>query len=383
MLKKIGLVLLVLMHSLYADFDHTVNNTNFTISQGSILPNDNETYVYNYNRLRFRGDYTDDYIFSTIIADSVNYLGHDYANSNSFEYVKRLKADVPFKTQTTFHDYYEGSTYAKLYRLYGGYEDDKNRVVLGLQNITMGVGRIWTPTNLFNPKNTYALEPDETYGVAALSYTRHLNETSQISVVASQRADHSFKYAAKYKSFLEYGDFGINLIRSNDTKMIGYELEGDLSNTGVEVRSEGAYIQHDLKTMNSEEEKEFFQGILGADYGFENGVSIVLEALYSSKEFSYQEIFLNLDSEIFSNLVYSSLYTAVSLSYSFNIYLDASFLYIESYNNQNSRFISPTLTYTLNDYNAFMLGAMIQNGPGGSEFGDLENLYYFKYSLSF
>ena len=383
MLKKIGLVLLVLMHSLYADFDYTVNNTNFTISQGSILPNDNETYVYNYNRLRFRGDYTGDYIFSTIIADSVNYLGHDYANSNSFEYVKRLKADVPFKTQTAFHDYYEGSTYAKLYRLYGGYEDDKNRVVLGLQNITMGVGRIWTPTNLFNPKNTYALEPDETYGVAALSYTRHLNETSQISVVASQRADHSFKYAAKYKSFLEHGDFGINLIRSNNTKMIGYEFEGDLSNTGVEVRSEGAYIQHDLKTMNSEEEKEFFQGILGADYGFENGVSIVLEALYSSKEFSYQEIFLNLDSEIFSNLVYSSLYTAVSLSYSFNIYLDASFLYIESYNNQNSRFISPTLTYTLNDYNAFMLGAMIQNGPDGSEFGDLENLYYFKYSLSF
>ena len=383
MLKKIGLVLLVLMHSLYADFDYTVNNTNFTISQGSILPNDNETYVYNYNRLRFRGDYTGDYIFSTIIADSVNYLGHDYANSNSFEYVKRLKADVPFKTQTAFHDYYEGSTYAKLYRLYGGYEDDKNRVVLGLQNITMGVGRIWTPTNLFNPKNTYALEPDETYGVAALSYTRHLNETSQISVVASQRADHSFKYAANYKSFLEYGDFGINLIRSNDTKMIGYEFEGDLSNTGVEVRSEGAYIQHDLKTMNSEEEKEFFQGILGADYGFENGVSIVLEALYSSEEFSYQEIFLNLDSEIFSNLVYSSLYTAVSLSYSFNIYLDASFLYIESYNNQNSRFISPTLTYTLNDYNAFMLGAMIQNGPDGSEFGDLENLYYFKYSLSF
>lgn len=383
MLKKIVLVLLVLMHSLYADFDYTVNNTNFTISQGSILPSEDENYVYNYNRLRFRGDYTDDNIFSTIIADSVNYLGHDYVNSNSFEYVKRLEADVPFKTQTAYHDYYEGNTYAKLYRLYGGYEDNKNRVVLGVQNITMGVGRIWTPTNLFNPKNTYALEPDETYGVAALSYTRHLNETSQLSVVTSQKADHSFKYAAKYKSFLEYGDFGINLIRSNDTEMIGYELEGDLSNTGVEVRSEGAYIQHDLKTVNSQEEKGFFQGILGADYGFANGVSIVLEALYSSEIFSYQEVLLNLDSEILSNLVYSSLYTAVSLSYSFNIYLDTSFLYIESYNNQNSRFISPTLTYTLNDYNAFMLGAMIQNGPDGSEFGDLENLYYFKYSLSF
>ncbi len=383
MLKKVALVLLLSACSLYAGFDYTINNTNFTISQDSLFPNEDETYVYNYNRLRFRGDYTDENVFSTIIADSVNYLGHDYVDSNSFEYVKRLEADVPFKTQTAFHDYYEGATYTKLYRLYGGYEDDKNRVVLGLQNITMGVGRIWTPTNLFNPKNTYALEPDETYGVAALSYTRHLNETSQISAVVSQKADHSFKYAAKYKSFLEYGDFGLNLIHSNDTKMIGYEIEGDLSDTGVEVRSEGAYIQHDVKTVNTEEEKEFFQGILGADYGFENGVSIVAEALYSSRKFSYEEVMLNLDSEILTNLVSSNLYTAVSLSYSFNIYLDSSLLYVESFNDKNSRFISPTLTYTLNDYNAFMLGTMIHNGPDRSEFGDRENLYYFKYSLSF
>ncbi len=383
MLKKIGLVLLVLICPLYADFDYTVNNTNFTIAQGSVFPNEDKTYLYNYNRLRFRGDYTDENLFSTLIADSVNYLGHDYVNSNSFEYVKQLEADVPFKTQTAFDDYYEGNTYAKLYRLYGGYEDDKDRVVIGLQNITMGVGRIWTPTNLFNPKNTYALEPDETYGVAALSYTRHLNETSQISAVASQKADHSFKYAASCKSYLEYGDVGINLIYSNDTKMVGYELEGDLSNTGVEVRSEGAYIQHDLKTVNGQEEKEFFQGILGADYGYENGVTIVAEVLYSSQKFSDEEVFLNLDSEILSNLVYSSLYTAVSLSYSFNIYLDGSFLYIESFNDKNSRFLLPTLTYTLNDYNAFIVGAMIQNGPEGSEFGKMENLYYFKYSLSF
>ena len=30
--------------------------------------------------------------------------------------------------------------------------------------------------------------------------------------------------------------------------------------------------------------------ILGADYGFVNGISLVGEALYSSEKFSYQEI---------------------------------------------------------------------------------------------
>ncbi len=380
---KIVLFLVLIAKILWADFEYRVDNTNFTISQGSIAPNVDKTYVYNYDRLRFRGDYTKDNFFATIIGDGVNYYGHDYVSSNDFKYVQLLKSDTPFKTQTSFHDYYEGSIYAKLYRLYGGYEDNENRVVLGLQNISMGVGRIWTPTNLFNPKNIYALEPDETFGVAALSYTRHIDDTSHISVVASQKADHSFKYGARYKAFLDFADFAIDALSSDETKMLGFELEGNLFESGVELRSEGAYIKNTLNTLASTEDKEFFQAIVGADYGFVNGVTLVAEALYSSDSFSYEEILLNYDSEILSNLVYSKLYTALSLTYTFNIFLDASLLYIESFNDENSRFISPTITYTLNDYNTFVIGAMIQNGSNDSEFGMFENSYYFKWAISF
>jgi hypothetical protein len=92
---------------------------------------------------------------------------------------------------------------------------------------------------------------------------------------------------------------------------------------------------------------------------------------------------LNLDSEILSNLVSANLYTAVSLSYGFNIFLDGSLVYIESFDEKNSRFISPTLTYTLNDYNSFTLGAMIQNGDRESEFDQTQNRYFFKWLLSF
>lgn len=383
MLEKIVLLLLLFLSSVYGGFEYKVDNTNFTIAQGSIFPNEDETYLYNYDRLRFRGDYTDENLFATIIADGVNYLGHEYVSSNSFKYVKLPEADTPFKTQTAFHDYYEGSVYSKLYRLYGGYEDDENRVVLGLQNISLGVGRIWTPTNLFNPKNSYALEPDEVFGVAALAYTRHLNETSYITIVASQKADYSFKYAAGYKAFLEFADIGVNLISSDETEMVGYEIEGDLADTGVELRSEGAYMKSTLKSLTSEEEKEFFQGILGADYGFENGVTIVAEALYSSEKFTYQEILLNLDSDIASDLVSSNLYTGVTLSYSFNIFLDASFLYIESLDDKNSYFISPSLTYTLNENNAFMIAAMIQEDEGERGFESSTKTCYLKYTLSF
>jgi len=140
--------------------------------------------------------------------------------------------------------------YAKLYRLYAGYEDEENRVVVGLQNITMGVGHLWTPTNLFNPRNTYALEPDEVFGVAAISYTRHFSPTTDLSIVASQKANRSFKYAASLKGFLEFGDVAANVVSSDETLMLGYEVEGNLGDTGVEVRSEGAYIRNSAIIVN-------------------------------------------------------------------------------------------------------------------------------------
>jgi hypothetical protein len=61
--------------------------------------------------------------------------------------------------------------------------------------------------------------------------------------------------------------------------------------------------------------------------------------------------------------------------------LDASLLYIESFGDKNSRFISPSLSYTLNDYNTLTLGAQIFDGKSESEFK--ENSYFFKWSLSF
>ncbi len=382
MLRRFFLASLLLASSLFGEFNYLVENTNFTISQGSTFPTVQKEYLYNYNRLRLNMDYYEGNYFAKLIGDGVNYFGDEFVNSNDFKYIQQIQSDTPFKTQTSFKNYEQGSIYAKLYRLYAGYEDDKNRVTVGLQNITMGVGRFWTPTNLFNPKNIYALEPDEVFGVAALSYTRHINETTDLSITSSLREDNSLKYAARYKTFQEFSDIAIDAVYSDITKMIGYEVEANLGDTGIEVRSEGAYILSKLKP--NMQDIDFFQGIAGADYGFINGINLTIEALYSSKSFSYTEIFSNLNSDILTNLTYSKFYTGTSLSYTFNIFLDGSLLYIESFNEKNSRFVSPTLTYTLNDFNTFIIGAMLQHGEDGSEFGSFKNnTYYLNYRLSF
>jgi hypothetical protein len=360
-MKTILSLLFFIVSSLFAEFEYRVENSNIQIS---------EAYAYNYNRLRLDTSYNAGEYFAKFIADGVNYYGEHLLDSAEFDLLQDIKADTPFAIRSSSNTYENGTSYAKIHRAYGGYEDDKMRITFGLQNITMGVGRFWNPTDIFNPKNIYAIEIDETFPVLALSYTRHLSQMSDLSVVCSVKEDDSLKYAARLKGFLEYGDAALSVIYSDFTKMLGYELEANLFDTGIEIRSEGAYISS--KLTNDEDEREFFQAILGAEYGFVNGINLTFESLYNSKKFQESDLLLNLDSEILQNMKTSKIYAGLGASYAFNIFLDGSLTYIESFDDYKP-FISASLNYTLNDYNTFLFGVMRQEHQS----------YYLKYQLSF
>lgn len=381
-LFKFTLMGLLLSSTLFAEVKWRVENSNFLLSQASYIPLEDEQYIYDRNRFRLRMDWYSDNYFATAIGDGVSFLGSEFVDSLSFSLLRHVKSDTPFETQTAFNDFSGGSAQAKLHRMYVGYDDGKSRVVAGLQNINIGVGHIWTPSNLFNPKNTYALEPDETFPVLALYGAHYVTDKSQLYGAVSQRRDHSYKYMGGYKHTFESTEVSLNVIYSEQTTMLGYAIVGDLSDSGIEVRSEGAYIESRLQTLNGPgDEVDFFQGLIGADYAFPNGLNLSVEGLYSSETFSYLDAVSNLNNELNNNLTLSHYYLGTTMSYDFTIYLSGALLYIESFNDENSRFISPTLTYTMNDYNSFMLGAMLQGGEG--EFGAFENSYYFKWLLSF
>ena len=384
MIKREIYALLLISSLSGSDINLRVENTNFTLSQGSYIPNESERYIYNYDRFRLYADANQENFFFKATGDLVNYLGSNFINSDSFQLLQSLDSDTPFETKTSFHHYADGATaYAKLYRFYGGYDNGKERIVAGLQNITMGVGHIWTPSNLFNPINTYALEPDETYGVAALTASRYLSSQSQIYGAISQRADHSWKYAMGAKTTIGIVDVTLNAIKSDDTRMLGYTIQSDLGDTGIEIRSEGAWIDALLWSEGAMERKKFFQGILGADYAFQQGLNLTIEALYSSEKFSYQELLANLDGELRANMTVSHFYTGVTMNYDFTIYLSGTLLYIESFSDENSRFAAPSLSYNINNNNTLTLGAQIVGGSSQSEFGAFGNRYYLKYVLSF
>ena len=357
------------------EHDITIENTNYTLSK--VPFSDDDRILYNYNRLRLSDNMKEGNFFMTIIADIDNYYGADYIDSFEYQFLRTIKADTPFKIETNTKHYGEGEVFARMHRFNVGYIDEKHHVVFGLQKISMGVGRIWTPTDLFNPRNPLALEPDQIYGNYALSYTYALGELSEAMAVVAKRHDDSYKYAGRIKTNVSVADIAVDLFSGNDAQMIAYEIEGNLFDTGIEWRSEGGYYKDKLL------DKDFYQTILGVDYGFVNGLTVMTEWLHSSKTYTIDEILPTQNSTLSNNRHLSSDYLGASAYYDFNLLINGAVSMIYSVEDQSS-FISPLIEYSLGDDASLALGALLYTGDDESEFGSLGgNTYYLRWKVTF
>ena len=357
------------------EHDITIENTNYTIFK-TPFPEEDRT-LYNYNRLRFTDHIKEGNWFANIIADIDNYYGEEYINSFEYQFLRTIKADTPFEIETNTKNYGNGEVFGRMHRFNVGYTDAKHRAVFGLQKITMGVGRIWTPTDLFNPRNPLALEPDQIYGNFAFSYTYAFGELSEIMGVVAKRDDRSYKYAGRIKTNVAIGDIALDLYSGDDAEMIAYEIEGNLFDTGIEWRSEGGYYNDKLL------DKEFYQMILGADYGFVNGVTVMGEWLHTSKTYSADEILLLQNSSLSNNRHISSDYLGASAYYDFSLLINGAMSMIYNIEDQSS-FLSPVIEYSLSDDASIALGAMIYTGDNQSEFGSIDgNTYYLRIKATY
>ncbi len=240
----------------------------------------------------------------------------------------------------------------------------------------MGVGRIWTPTDLFNPRNPLALEPDQIYGTYALSYTYALDKLSEVMGVVAKRQDDSYKYAGRIKGNVDVGDIALDVFSSNDAQMIAYEIEGNVFDTGIEWRSEGGYFKDKLL------DKAFYQAILGLDYGFVNGLTVMTEWIHSSKTYTFEEVYTYQESTLSNNRFFSKDYLGASAYYDFNLLYNGSASIIFSPEDQSS-YIAPILTYSISDDASLALGAMLYGGNSQSEFGRVENSYYLRFRVTY
>jgi len=281
-----------------------------------------------YNRLRVNSKFSDpkyDNFLAEFIVDNYNnYIGEQKDNTNK----------------------------TKLYRGYLNYSDAKQIIVIGKQRIPFGVGRVWNPIDIYNPINSTAIETDERKGTDAIRYEYYLNDLSDVDAIVSKH-----KEAFRIKGTVKDTDLGLLFLKDKqkDQNILGYIAEGELLDTGIELRSEGGYF------FNKESEN-YKEMIFGAEYSFANSLTVLGEYKYNSLN--------NID------------HMALKLSYTISTLWECSYLGIQNLDDKSNVNLA-RFDYSLSDDSELDFGVYTYSGNDESEYGLLKNSAFIRYYIHF
>ncbi len=240
-----------------------------------------------------------------------------------------------------------------IYRAYLEYTGSKHFWVAGKQRIPLGVGRFWNPIDVFNPIDIQAIEPNERPGTNSIHYEYAMSQLSNIDATIAEG-----KGALRVKGYLEFADVALvgEWDEDNNLDIIGWELEGELSSTGIEIRSEGGSF-HDRKSG-----KRHTEFIAGAEYGFAN--SLVLTGEYHYLDGPRRDE-LGLSASFQPTMLWVCYLTTVMA-------LD-----------DGSGFISPVVEFSLSDEMTLSGGAFVYHGAENSIYGYNPDRLYIRWFIHF
>ncbi len=253
-----------------------------------------------------------------------------------------------------------------LYRGWVEYDAGSINIKLGRQRIAWGSGRIWNPTDRFNPVQPTALELEQKLGVdAARVAWNYGGNGSLIAVVAPARASYrtSRKLALRWQD--TFGEFDVALMggRIKAEDMFGLDITGNLGGTGVRLEW--------MQARNSEQ-GSYGQVVAGMDYSWSpawlpNGLYMAIEYFYNAAAGSSpleQDRLSSRSPQLFGGMLGYDL----TPLWRFDLLLIADM-------QQRSWFVAPSLKWSLVEDVDVTAFAQLPEGIGTSEFAGFESLY--------
>lgn len=144
-------------------------------------------------------------------------------------------------------------------------------IEVGRQRISWGTGRIWNPTDLFNPINPANFAKIEKDGADAISAMFYFGSFTDLNIVYNPTNDFNFSnYGFRFRT--NYAEYDIAVIGGYFDKRIvaGLDFAGNLLEAGI--RGEGI-----ISFDNDNSSDNFLKFILGADYQFTPEIYAVIE----------------------------------------------------------------------------------------------------------
>jgi len=253
-----------------------------------------------------------------------------------------------------------------LYRGWLEYENGPVNIKLGRQRIAWGSGRIWNPTDRFNPVQPTALELEQKLGVDAVRMAwNYAGNGSLVAVFAPDRPSYrtSRKLALRWQD--TFGEFDVALMggRIRDETMFGLDVTGNLGDAGVRLE----WMQ-----ARNPVEGGYAQVTAGIDYSwnnnwFPNGLYLAIEYFYNGVASSApltQDRFNSRSNHLLGGLLG---YDLTSL-WRFDLLLIADV-------QQSGWFVAPSLKWSAVEDVDITVFAQLPQGIGASEFATFEALY--------
>jgi hypothetical protein len=234
-------------------------------------------------------------------------------------------------------------------------------LIIGRQRIQWGTGRIWNPTDVFNPINPANFDKIEKDGADAVSFTSYLGNFTDLEIVWNPEDNFRQSNAgARFRT--NYDEFDLSLLTAYFDRrvMIGGDFAGNLATAGV--RGEGVYWFDRGNGGNA-----YMRAILGMDYQFTSTLYGLVEYQYNgqgSTDRNEYDLLGLLRGEI---LNVARNYLAASASYQIHPLVMAGLTLTMNLDDGSGYFL-PSVEYSLSDAVTLSAGALIASGKEGSEY---------------
>ncbi len=261
-------------------------------------------------------------------------------------------------------------------RLYFRQNTESSSLVVGRQRIQWGTGRIWNPTDLFNPISPLNYAKIEKDGADAVSFTRYLGNFTDLELVYNPE-DHFKRWnaGARFRTNVFGYDFSVVGGYFDTQGIVGGDFAGNLFTAGF--RGEGIH-----RFANASTGRGYSRFILGVDYQFTSILYALVEYQYNGEgetdERRYDLIRL-FRGEV---LNVGRNYLAVSASLQAHPLIMVGVTATANLDDHSVSLL-PTIDYSYSDAITFGAGGLITTGPAFTEFWYYPTSLYLQAQIFF
>ena len=243
-------------------------------------------------------------------------------------------------------------------------------ISLGRQRIAWGSGRIWNPTDLFNPVNPANFAKIEKDGADVAAFTYFFGNFTDLDVVYNpQKTIENSNAGFRFRTNIEKYDLAVVGGYFDKRIVAGWDFAGSIFNAGI--RGEGIVSMNKVDISDN-----YTRFILGTDYQITPELYALIEYQYNGQGVTNKSEYLSLLPKLVNGeiLNLSRNYIAVSANYTFSFISSASVLLNQNLNDGSGFFVISGL-YSISSDLSLTIGAQITYGNDFSEY------WYYPHSV--